>query len=135
VHGWDHRLLPGLPPEELRRQVSDARAALGDLLGREPVAFAYPSGQHDAAARAAVREAGFSCAFGVHEPHDDDRFAIGRVDVNPTDTDLTFRLKATRLWTPAYRTAGRVAPLRRGLHRLVGSARSGAASRPSSPLS
>jgi peptidoglycan/xylan/chitin deacetylase (PgdA/CDA1 family) len=134
VHGWDHRLLPGLPAEELRRQVSEARTALADLLGREPEAFAYPSGQHDAAARAAVREAGFSCAFGVHEPRDLNRYSLGRVDVNPTDTELTFRLKATRLWTPAYRTAGRVAPLRRGLHRLVGATRPGAATRPSSPL-
>jgi peptidoglycan/xylan/chitin deacetylase (PgdA/CDA1 family) len=119
LHGWDHTLLPGLPADQLRRQVVDARAALADVLGREPVAFAYPEGKHDAAARRAVREAGFSCAFGVHEPDDDDRWALGRVDVNPTDTDLTMRLKASPVWPLAYRTIGRVAPLRRSLHRLL----------------
>jgi peptidoglycan/xylan/chitin deacetylase (PgdA/CDA1 family) len=124
AHGWDHTTLPGLSATELHRQVAGTRTALADVLGREPVVFAYPSGRHDAAAREAVRAAGYTCAFAVHE-RTDERFAIGRVDVNPTDTDLSFRLKASPLWPLAYRTAGRVAPLRRGLHRLVGSARGG----------
>ena len=122
VHGWDHALLPGLPPAELRRQVADARAALADLLGRPPGAFAYPSGQHDAAARRAVRDAGYACGFAVHDAADG-RWALRRVDVNPTDTDLSFALKAEPLWPLAYATAGRVAPLRRAVHRLVGSDR------------
>ena len=122
AHGWDHRLLPGLEADELRRQVVDTRTALADLLGRAPVTFAYPSGQHDSAARAAVRDAGYTCAFAVHESRLDP-WALGRVDVNSTETDLSFRLKISSLWPLAFRTLGRVAPLRRGLHNLVGSAR------------
>lgn len=122
VHGWDHTLLPGLPPGELRRQVVDARAVLADLLGRPPVAFAYPSGRHDAAARSAVREAGYACAFAVHDAADGP-WALGRVDVNPTDTDRSFAHKVGPWWPVAYATAGRVAPLRRAVHRLVGSDR------------
>ena len=121
VHGWDHTQLPGLPADELRRQVVDARAALADVLGRVPRAFAYASGAHDAPARAAVRHAGYEVAFAVHDAAD--RFAVRRTDVNPTDTDLTFRLKASRWWPVAYATAGRLGPLRRAVHSLVGSAR------------
>jgi len=122
AHGWDHTNVPGLSPAELHHQITATRSALADLLGREPIAFAYPSGRHDAAARQAVRDAGYSLAFGVHADTDD-RWAISRVDVNPTDTDTSFRLKATRLWPLAYRTLGRVAPVRRGLHRVVGTGR------------
>jgi len=121
VHGWDHALLPGLPADELHRQVARSRTAFADLLGREPVAYAYASGAHDAAARAAVRDAGYTCAFAVHAATG--RYALQRVDVNPTDTDTTFRLKSQPWWPLAYRTAGRLAPLRRGIHLLVGSAR------------
>jgi peptidoglycan/xylan/chitin deacetylase (PgdA/CDA1 family) len=135
AHGWDHTTLPGLPAAELHRQVAETREALADLLGRAPVAFAYPSGEHDAAARAAVRSAGYSCAFAVHEPHDNDRWALSRVDVNPTETEFSFRLKASRWWPAAYRTLGRVAPVRRGIHRMLGSGRSadGAAEQPTAP--
>jgi peptidoglycan/xylan/chitin deacetylase (PgdA/CDA1 family) len=122
VHGWDHTALPGLSPDELRHQVVDARRALADVLGREPVVFAYPFGYHDDAARRTIAEAGYTCAFSVHDAVRG-RFAIRRVDVNPTDTELTFRLKATSLWPLAYATLGRIGPLRRGLHQLVGSNR------------
>lgn len=122
AHGWDHALLPGLPPAELRRQVADARAALADVLGRPPVAFAYASGQHDAAARRAVRDAGYACGFAVHDAAEG-RWALSRVDVNPTDTDVSFALKAEPWWPLVYGTLGRVAPLRRAVHRLVGSDR------------
>ena len=121
-HGWDHRLLRGLSPPELHRQVATSRTALSDVLGREPVAFAYPSGAHDLPARRAVKEAGYRCAFSVHHCTKD-RFALRRVDINPTDTKLTFRLKVTRLWPAIYQTLGRVGPIRRGVHRLFGSNR------------
>ena len=121
VHGWDHAQLPGLAPDELHRQVTAARDAFADLLGRPPVAFAYASGAHDAAARAAVQAAGYTCAFAVHDASG--RFALQRVDVNPTDTTTSFRMKSSPWWPLAYRTAGRLGPLRRGLHGLVGSAR------------
>jgi peptidoglycan/xylan/chitin deacetylase (PgdA/CDA1 family) len=121
-HGWDHTLLPGLSPRQLHHQVVDARAALADTLRREPVAFAYPSGLHDAPARLAVESAGYTCAFAVHNGPSS-RWALPRVDVNPTDTELTFRLKATALWTPAYRSIGRIGAIRRSVHQLTGSSR------------
>ena len=121
-HGWDHRLLPGLPQQDLRRQVVDARDALADVLQRQPVAFAYPSGRHDEASRRAVEEAGFFCGFSVHSASHG-RWALPRRDVNPTDNMLTYRLKATPLWHAAYHSVGRVGPIRRALHRIMGSSR------------
>ena len=132
AHGWDHTLLPGLPAAELRRQVADTRDALGGLLGRAPVAFAYPSGRHDAAARAAVRDAGYACAFAVHDAPDR-RWAGRRVDVNPTDTDRSFALKAGPWWPLAYGTVGRVAPLRRSVHRARRLGRAAASRLPPEP--
>jgi peptidoglycan/xylan/chitin deacetylase (PgdA/CDA1 family) len=121
-HGWDHRSMPSLSPEELSNQVRDSRTALADVLGREPVAFAYPFGHHDAKSRQAVESGGYSCAFSVHDGNDG-RFAIRRLDVNPTDTEFTFRLKLTRVWPLAYRSVGRLGPIRRGIHHLLGSSR------------
>lgn len=121
VHGWDHAVLTGLPPEQLHRQVVDSRDALADLLGRRPVAYAYACGGHDDAARHVVRDAGYTCAFAVHEAAG--CHAVQRVDVNPTDTGRTFRMKTSPWWPVAYRTAGRMAPVRSGIHKVVGSAR------------
>lgn len=121
VHGWDHALLPGLTPPELRRQVVEAREVLAGVLGQVPRAFAYASGAHDAPARAAVRAAGYDVAFAVHAGVD--RHAVPRTDVNPTDTDLTFRLKTAAWWPYASRGLAHVRPLRRMLHTAVGSAR------------
>lgn len=121
VHGWDHRLLAGLSADELHRQVVQARSRLADMVGYLPRAFAYPCGQHDAAARDAVRAAGYPVAFAVHDGQG--CHAVPRTDVNATDTELTFRLKTTRWWPTTYTTLGRIAPLRRSLHTLLGSAR------------
>ncbi len=121
AHGWDHTLLPGLPAAALRQQVHSAREALGEVLGAAPRAFAYASGQHDARARDAVRDAGYEAGFAVHDPHG--RYAIRRRDVNATETDRTFRLKLTRAWSAGYATVGRLGPVRRAAHSLLGSVR------------
>lgn len=121
-HGWDHRALLNLSPSELSRQVVDSRSALAEVLGREPVVFAYPFGSHDREARRAVEAAGYTAAFSVHDATAGN-FAVRRLDVNPTDTELTFRLKATPVWPVLYHSVGRLGPLRRATHRLLGSNR------------
>ena len=121
AHGWDHRPMRDLPPEELRRHTDDARDVLTDLTGAVPRTFAYPGGHHDAAARSAVEAAGFEAAFSVTEG--DGRYAISRVDINASDTMRTFAMKCSKWWPAAQSIARRVPRLRRGLHRVVGSAR------------
>jgi len=123
VHGWDHRSLNGLPADELTRQVADARARLADVMGHAMTSFAYPSGRHDAAARAAVEKAGFSLGFAVHDCLPGS-YALRRVDLNSTDNDTSFRLKMSPGYRLATATVGRIGPVRRLGHRLVGSTRS-----------
>lgn len=121
VHGMDHRDMVGLDNEELERQTSCAKSLLSKVTGRVPRSFAYPSGRFDAAALAAVRDAGYDLAFSVDV--DRGRFAIPRVGVDATDTPRTFQLKLSRYWPALRRTAGQVPRMRAAAHRLIGSAR------------
>jgi peptidoglycan/xylan/chitin deacetylase (PgdA/CDA1 family) len=121
AHGWDHRPMDGMTATELERNTRDARDALADVSGAAPRTFAYPGGHYDDAARAAVESAGYDAAFAV--TGSDGRFAIPRIDVNGTDTMRTFAMTCSRWWPAAQSVGKRVPRLRRGLHRLVGSAR------------
>jgi peptidoglycan/xylan/chitin deacetylase (PgdA/CDA1 family) len=91
AHGLDHRRLVGLSEDELRRQCSEARERLADLLGTLPRAFSYPYGAFDTAACRAVAAAGFEVGFavdrsaGIH--------ALPRIGVYGRDGAAVFRLK------------------------------------------
>lgn len=121
LHGLDHTLLPGLPFDQLRRQTWLAAELLAQVTGDWPRAFAYPGGVHDAAARSAVAAAGMHAAFATHSGAGP--LGVSRVDVNSTDTRLTFRLKTARGYRPLRRAAGALPGLRPALHALLGSAR------------
>ncbi len=62
-HSATHPLLTQLSDVQLRREVSDSRQRLEDLLGTEVVCFAYPYGGFDERVRVAVAEAGYRLAF------------------------------------------------------------------------
>jgi peptidoglycan/xylan/chitin deacetylase (PgdA/CDA1 family) len=64
-HTATHMRLAGVGPEHLSAEVHDSRASLCALLGTEIRGFAYPYGSMDAAARRAVREAGYDYACAV----------------------------------------------------------------------
>jgi peptidoglycan/xylan/chitin deacetylase (PgdA/CDA1 family) len=121
LHGLDHTLLPGLPATELHRQTFLAAQRLADVTGRWPLAFAYPAGAHDAASRAAVAAAGMRVAFATH--CGGGPFAVRRIDVNSTDTILSFRLKTVRGYPAMRRAVGALPGLRPALHAMIGSAR------------
>jgi peptidoglycan/xylan/chitin deacetylase (PgdA/CDA1 family) len=121
LHGLDHSLLPGLPSAELRRQTWVAAEMLSQVTGEWPRAFAYPGGVHDAAARAAVAGAGMRAAFATHS--ETGRLGLGRIDINSTDTNLTFRVKTARGYRPLRQAAGALPGLRPALHALLGSAK------------
>ena len=123
LHGMDHTALPGLPPHELRRQVRTAAQGLAELTGQWPRAFAYPYGDHDAAARSAVAAAGLDIAFATHDS--DGPLAVPRVDVNATDSSATFRVKTLRSYTQLRRLGGTVPGLRPAVRAVLGGVRSG----------
>ena len=58
-HTVNHVRLAGLDGPSLSREVADSKRRLEDVLGRPVDLFAYPYGSHDAAARQAVRQAGY----------------------------------------------------------------------------
>lgn len=127
AHGLDHTLMQGLDGDALRLHTVGAADALADLTGLRPRSFAYPEGVHDDDAVAAVRAAGYATALSVSGRSvgggKDRRYAVRRYDVNATDTERTFRLKATPWWPAATFAAERTPKLRAAVHGLLGSAR------------
>jgi hypothetical protein len=77
-----------------------------------PRAFAYPHGEHDAASRAAAREAGVDAAFtvriGIARPSSD-RFALPRIEITPREVGgrLRFKLAAAKAPGPVARRVAR----------------------------
>jgi peptidoglycan/xylan/chitin deacetylase (PgdA/CDA1 family) len=67
-HSATHRRLAGVEPGQLEAEVSGSRASLAELLGAPVRGFAYPYGSMDAAARHAVRTAGYEYACAVETP-------------------------------------------------------------------
>jgi peptidoglycan/xylan/chitin deacetylase (PgdA/CDA1 family) len=67
-HSTTHVRLAGLDARQLQAQVGDSKASLADLVGTPVRGFAYPYGSMDAAARLAVRDAGYDYACAVETP-------------------------------------------------------------------
>jgi peptidoglycan/xylan/chitin deacetylase (PgdA/CDA1 family) len=98
AHTRTHPSLPGLPADRLGDEVEGSRAELARRLGEPPESFAYPYGQFDERAVAAVRCAGFVGA-GTTEPRlvwpRDDPALIPRIEVRGGDSMARFLIK---LW-------------------------------------
>jgi peptidoglycan/xylan/chitin deacetylase (PgdA/CDA1 family) len=100
-HTLTHPRLAGLAAEPLRRELTDSRSRLEDLLGRAVRHLAYPFGSVDATARAAAADAGYATAVTTaigRASARDDRLALPRLNVSGRDTLLDFlvRLRAGR---------------------------------------
>jgi glycosyltransferase involved in cell wall biosynthesis/peptidoglycan/xylan/chitin deacetylase (PgdA/CDA1 family) len=95
-HAATHMRLAGATPEQLAAEVSGSRASLTALLGTEIRGFAYPYGSMDAAARQAVRDAGYehACAVAASLP-EIGLMALPRIYVGQRDDAK--RLAAKRL--------------------------------------
>ncbi len=95
-HAATHMRLAGASPERLAAEVSGSRASLAALLGTEVRGFAYPYGSMDAAARRAVRDAGYehACAVEASLP-EMGLMALPRIYVGQQDDAI--RMAAKRL--------------------------------------
>lgn len=67
-HTATHPRLRGIAEDRLRAEVAGSRSSLSDLLSQPIRGFAYPFGSMDAAARQAVRDAGYDYACSVESP-------------------------------------------------------------------
>jgi peptidoglycan/xylan/chitin deacetylase (PgdA/CDA1 family) len=95
-HAATHMRLAGAEPGQLAAEVRDSKAKLAALLGTEIHGFAYPYGSMDAAARRAVRDAGYehACAVGASKA-EIGLMALPRVYVGQQDDAM--RMAAKRL--------------------------------------
>jgi len=67
-HSATHIRLAGASAEQLAAEVGGSRTDLAALVGAEVRGFCYPCGSMDAAARSAVRDAGYDYACAVEAP-------------------------------------------------------------------
>jgi peptidoglycan/xylan/chitin deacetylase (PgdA/CDA1 family) len=85
-HSATHMRLAGASAEQLAAEAGASRARLAGLLGAEIRGFAYPYGSMDAAARRAVRDAGYDYACAVEAPVADiGLMALPRIYVGQQD--------------------------------------------------
>ena len=66
AHTRSHPILTRIPLGDAAKEIDGSRRRIAEVVGVPPRGFAYPNGQagdHDAAVRAAVAEAGFEVAF------------------------------------------------------------------------
>lgn len=93
-HTASHSRLAGVGAERLEAEVRDSRSQLSELLGHPVRGFAYPWGTMDAAARQAVRDAGFDHACAVETPIADlGLMALPRIIFSQRDDGRRMRAK------------------------------------------
>ena len=59
AHGFSHRLLWGLSPEELAKEITPCKPMLEDILGTEIRMFCYPCGRYDSNVVRSLQRAGY----------------------------------------------------------------------------
>ena len=85
-HGLSHRSLTSIGPEEMEREIFEAKKILEELLGAEVYHFSYPFGHYSREVKAALRKAGYRTAVTtrkgwvkeVVDPFELPRLPIGR---------------------------------------------------------
>lgn len=85
AHGWSHKHLWRLQPEELGREVRPCKDVLEDILGKPVEMFCYPAGRYDANAVRALQEAGYRGARTV-------RMLATRPTFNPFEMPTTLQV-------------------------------------------
>ena len=100
-HTQTHADLTTLSPEDLEREVVDAKRLLEDVVGHEVTAFCYPHGHRNSRVAAAVQRAGFHVAFTVDlggVRSGDDPYQLRRIAIlgEPGRRAFTACLQGTR---------------------------------------
>jgi peptidoglycan/xylan/chitin deacetylase (PgdA/CDA1 family) len=94
-HSRNHARLPALDDAQLHDELVGSREDLAEMSGREVRYHAFPFGEHDARVDLAARAAGYERCYGIlpTEVATTGDFVVGRVEVDPSDWRLEFRLK------------------------------------------
>jgi len=94
-HTLTHPWLPGVSDAQLRREVTESKHRLEEMLGEEILSLAYPYGGVDRRVRSAVADAGYKLAFTTRPGLNwwNDPLCQRRAEVNDFTTALDFALK------------------------------------------
>jgi peptidoglycan/xylan/chitin deacetylase (PgdA/CDA1 family) len=95
-HTITHPYLTSLDEEEARRELSESRKMLEELLKREISTLSFPYGDFNAKLIDWCRDAGYKRVFSTMPGNafrNQGEFLSGRVKVEPTDWPIEFRLK------------------------------------------
>ncbi len=90
AHTVTHPVLSSLETAACQHEITESKLACEALIGAPVAEFAYPYGDFDAKARAAVKAAGFTVAFSIqHGPATvaSDIWAMPRIQVRDVDGD------------------------------------------------
>jgi peptidoglycan-N-acetylglucosamine deacetylase len=85
AHGFTHKLLWGLPAEEVAKEVGPCKLILEGILGTRVRMFCYPCGRYDSNVVRALKEAGYCGARTV-------RMLATRPDFNPFEMPTTVQI-------------------------------------------
>ena len=88
-HSLSHRALARIPADEAFRELSGSRWTLGEMLGRDVSAFAYPFSNQNTLVRELAKQAGYRCAVrgrGRMNSRRQDPFGLYRIKVEPDTT-------------------------------------------------
>jgi peptidoglycan/xylan/chitin deacetylase (PgdA/CDA1 family) len=95
-HGINHRRMTGMKNNEAEEELAGSKKRLEDITGKEVKIYSFPFGDYNDSHVALARELGYRRLFTIHPTlaaGTDDEFVFGRVQVEPTDWPLEFRLK------------------------------------------
>jgi glycosyltransferase involved in cell wall biosynthesis/peptidoglycan/xylan/chitin deacetylase (PgdA/CDA1 family) len=105
AHSRTHSDLTRLDPAELHNEIAGSSCDLAACLGVPPAAFAYPYGHFNHAVASSVSEyfaLAFTCQLGMNTLQSN-LGALRRTMVQPNDSLIGFRCRATLGWSPADR--------------------------------
>lgn len=99
-HGCSHRVFPRLTAKELEEELRLSRLWLQEHLNTQPIALAYPNGDHDLDIQKETRQAGYALSFttipgcidGASDPS-----ALRRININDGAAGTEARLLMTLL--------------------------------------
>lgn len=99
AHTKTHRVLTELAPADMRAEVAESKKILEERLGAPVRYFAYPKGVYNEEVIKAVREAGYTAAFGTKKARKLSKehiFEIRRIPVSANDKTRRFLVKALK---------------------------------------
>jgi peptidoglycan-N-acetylglucosamine deacetylase len=92
AHGFSHKYLWKLPPEELAREINPCKPILEDITGKEVRMFCYPRGRYDVNVVRALKEAGYRGARTV-------RMLATRLEFAPFEMPTTIQISRHTRYT------------------------------------